>query len=221
MLRDLIRPLYHKIPDPLRHRIDARRRKPYWVSSGVIFIHVPKAAGTSISHAIYGRSLGHLKAREVKSACPREFASLFRFSVVRDPWDRTLSAYRFVAGGGTTVAGVRRVGQYQFSSFENFLFDWLAHQDLKRADYVFQPQSDFLLDRSGELLVDHVGRFEAIEETIGLASRILGRELEVGRLNALSEGEDYRPFYTSGEAIELVGRVYRDDIERFGYRNRF
>lgn len=31
-------------------------RKSYWSSAGIIFVHVPKAAGTSVSHTLYGRS---------------------------------------------------------------------------------------------------------------------------------------------------------------------
>lgn len=212
------------IPDPLRHRIDAHRRLHYWRRAGVIFVHVPKAAGTSVSHELYGRSLGHLKAREIRAACPGAFAHLFCFSLVRNPWDRVLSAYRFVRSGGTAVAGVRRAQRYgggAFRSFDAFLHEWLVHQDLSRTDYVFQRQCDFLLDADGVLLVDHVGRVEAMADTLSVVGCRIGRPVPVRRMNSLSTGEDFRRAYRSSEAIELVEAVYREDIQRFGYRNTF
>jgi len=215
---------YILIPEGLRHRIDARRRLPYWRQAGAIFVHVPKAAGTSVSQALYGRPLDHLRAREIRSVCPGDFQRLFTFSLVRNPWARTLSAYRFACSGGTAVAGIRDAQRYQgpaFRSFEAFLEEWLVHQDLQRIDKVFRPQGYFLMDAAGQVMVEHVGRVEAMQETVAVLQRRLGRQLDIPRMNALSHGQDFRAAYRNPGCIEHVARLYREDIVNFGYQNTF
>jgi glycosyltransferase involved in cell wall biosynthesis len=70
-----------------------------------IFIHVPKVAGISINHAIYGITLGHYSVIEIPSKFPNLFSDSFTFALVRNAWDRLLSAYRFTKQGRTEIMG--------------------------------------------------------------------------------------------------------------------
>ena len=72
-----------------------------------IFIHIPKTAGTSIEQFIKdndrnpiillgvrnGRSMHHFSALEIKSLFPDLFKKYYKFSFVRNPYDRLLSEY--------------------------------------------------------------------------------------------------------------------------------
>ncbi len=195
------------------------RRRSQWRHAGVIFVHVPKAAGTSIAHALYGRSMGHMRASEIKRYCPDLFAKLPTFAVARNPWDRAVSSYHFVKQGGSSDAGVWRPDRYTasaFRSFDAFVDEWLPAQNLRTVDYVFQPQSWFVEDASQRLLVDYMGRMEDMVALERFLRDRLGRDVVVVRRNASARADGYRTSYTP-HLRDRVAEIYRRDIELFGY----
>lgn len=221
-LRDLLRPGYDRLPEPLRRAIQVRLRSGDWRRRGIVFVHIAKAAGTSINHALYGRFMGHPRAAEIRRYGGAAVNALPFFSVTRNPWDRLVSAYRFARRGGGVggaAAGMRDSALYrvpEFDSFERFVREWLAGRDLRRLDNVFQPQSAFVCSRDGRLLVDHLGRVEDLAPTLAFIERHVGPIAPIARINPSGERVDYRSFYTP-DLARLVGDLYREDAERFGY----
>jgi hypothetical protein len=214
--------LQQYLPDEPVHMLMALRRRRAWRKAGIIFIHVPKAAGTSIAEAIYGRTLGHMRASTVRRICPRLSRELPTFAVVRNPWDRLVSAYHYAAQGGTAVGGMRHRRRYRipaFRSFPAFLEDWFAHQRLPACDFVFQPQHLYVCNRfrKRQLIVDFVGRVERMEEVCAFLETAVGKRFEFGRSNASGRDADYRRYYSAQWMVDLVGDRYRQDIELFGY----
>src|SRR6056297_1571221 len=61
-----------------------------------IFLHVPKAAGTSLRKSIYGSKSYHIPAVRYKSVDEIKFDEYFKFCFVRNPYDRLLSAYEYL-----------------------------------------------------------------------------------------------------------------------------
>lgn len=215
---------YQLLPRGLRMAVQVRRQTELWRNAGIVFIHVPKAAGTSISLALYGAFTGHPTAADVNRFALPDVRSLPRFAVTRNPWERLVSSYRFVrrgkgAGGDHQVA-VARPEQYaiaEFDSFRTFVHDWLAHQDVRKLDPVFRPQSEFVCDPAGRVLVDHVGRLDDLAPTFDFIRYRAGLELNIGQSNRSGEPVHYRQLYTP-ELASLVGDIYGEDVERFGYR---
>lgn len=204
----------------IKHKINLYRRYSYWKKNGCIYIHIPKAAGTSLNKAIYGRTLGHYTASEIQSHFPKLFGKSFVFSFVRNPWDRVLSAYSFAKVGKTNSMGMYRPEQYkipEFDSFERFLFEWLVKQELDKVDFVFQPQSKFIIDIHGRLLTDYVGKVEYLDVDIKHVEGKLDKKINVGRENVTSDRADYRDEYINNDMIELVRSLYQGDVDRFEY----
>jgi hypothetical protein len=205
-----------------REKLNLYRRYPSWSRSECIFIHVPKAAGTSVSMALYGRTLGHYSANEIQDKFPKLFQRSFVFSLVRNPWDRTLSAYRFAKVGRTESMGVHNPEQYKvpgFDSFESFVLDWLPRQKLATSDYIFREQRDFLVDSKGDICVDYVGRVEGIGESLEYVSKNLGRNIVAGHSNSTSDKKNnFRSQYVNSEMIDVVASIYGSDITMFDYR---
>ena len=219
----LVRQLNRRLPGGLRRALLARRRARYWLGAGIVFIHVPKAAGTSFNEALYGRFIGHPRASDIQRWAPRAVRALPSFSVTRNPWDRLVSAYRFARRGqgvgGSYRAGMWRPHRYriaEFESFERFVKEWLAARDVSKLDGVFQPQWLFLCDRRSRVLVDHVGRLDDLGPTYAFIEERIGRFEPIARANRSGDELDYRTLYTP-ELVRLVGDIYRRDVELFGY----
>jgi hypothetical protein len=208
--------------------LSVRRRPALWQHmrvfrrTGLIFVHVPKTAGISIALVLYGRHFPHNTASELKASFPLLFRSLPSFAVVRDPWERCASAWRFaVAGGGKGAFAIPILEAHRyrapcFASFERFVEEWLPGRDLVAEDHVFQPQHRFVADRRGRPLVTVLGRMERLGELEAELSDRLGRKVQFPHFNASGKRIDYRALYTPRLA-EIVGRAYARDVELFGY----
>ncbi len=218
---DLARKIFGASPEQIKSPINILRFKNHWVKENCIFVHVPKAAGTSVSQSLYGRQLRHFKAREIRRYAPREFQSLFSFALVRNPWARALSAYQFAKAGHTGVRGIKHPEQYEipeFQSFERFLIEWLSQKNLLAIDLVFQPQSLFVCDAKGNIMLDYVGRLECMSDCEQHISNRLGREIVFPRLNVTrSTSESYHVAYKNDQMRAIVATAYAQDIETFGY----
>lgn len=138
-------------------RLDRARRWRYYRRAGAVFIHVPKAAGSSIATALYGRRLGHHPARELMQEDPASWAALRKFSVLREPVARFLSAYAYALGGGTREGAIRWRAEYDDPTLRDvnaFVLDYLARGKLLDKDVVFWPQSHFVRDAQGGTVPD-------------------------------------------------------------------
>jgi hypothetical protein len=223
MLIDLLRRAYYLFPDEAQRAILVKRRERIWIDRRIVFIHIPKAAGTSINQALFGRFMGHVHASDVERWGSRQLKSLPSFAVTRNPWDRLVSAYRFArlgrGFGGPIHAGIRRWEQYQapeFETFESFVTNWLARHDLRRLDGIFQPQWPFVCGANRKVLVDHLGRLDELSPTLDFIAASTGVRVDIQRSNRSGSDVNYREFYTP-QLAEAVAAIYREDINLFGY----
>ena len=75
----------------------------------LIFVHVPRVAGTSIAQALYGpHCTRHHSIRYFKTVAPQFWAGADSFALLRDPFDRFASGYAFVRSGGTESVNTLR-----------------------------------------------------------------------------------------------------------------
>ena len=67
--------------------------------------------------------------------------------------------------------------------------------------------------------VDHIMRFERLLDDLDEVLAKIGAPtgLELANINPTPRDKDYRPYYTD-EAREIVERVFKPDLERFGYK---
>lgn len=187
-------------------------------SSGVLFIHVPKAAGTSVSRAIYGTSIGHSKAVNIKAANCELFNQLYKFSVIRDPWSRLVSSHRFIKNSGTNEVFIRKAKRHKDipENFRNFVLDWLCKKKLDDLNIVFTQQSDFIFDNSDLLLVDEVFEIGNLDSLQFKLSSMLGRNITFDHLNVTDGGKRLSDIYDY-ELIDVVSDLYHRDIKLLGF----
>lgn len=94
--------LDYRLKRILRKRIlEMRRRRCDFDKYKCIFIHVPKTAGVSVAKSLLGKPTVHWSALNCRLIFGKEdFNNYFKFSFVRNPFTRLISAYEFLRNGG-------------------------------------------------------------------------------------------------------------------------
>ena len=187
-----------------------------------VFVHVPKSAGTSVAHGLFGKEfesakLGHAKLRAYEVLLGRDaFATYFKFAFVRNPWDRVVSAYEFLKQGGTGTYDVEwtaaHIGKYP--DFRTFVQQWITPRNIYR-NAVFVPQWEFVMVR-GKVAVDFLGHYESLHSDFSRITRQLGLTSSLEHRNRSMSRKDYRNYYDAATR-HIIDKVYRKDIEVFDY----
>lgn len=173
----------------------------------ITFIHNPKTAGTSISQwldenfiTLQGRKHGHIK--EVEEYFPD---TEFTFGVVRNPWSRLVSWYKFAGHGSGSFESwfLNRLDTHQTLGFSNDIM-W-ARQWYKLTTL----QSDWFGNDT------YVIRFEQINDDFKKIQIMLDCDRPLTVTNATNK-DDYVDYYNQ-DLVDLVRDIYLKDIIKFGY----
>jgi hypothetical protein len=191
-----------------------------------VFVHIPKAAGTALAHGLLGypktgsyQGPGHTTLRQYALIFrEQEFRRYFKFTFVRNPWDRLHSAFTYLKQGGWNQAdrAWAEANLAGIDDFESFVCRWLPAVDVERSWIHLQPQYLFLRLQGDRPSVNFIGRFETLESDYQAVASRLGVRAELEHLNKTRRSQRYRDAYTD-EMKEIVANVYRKDIELFGY----
>jgi len=231
-----------------------------------VFVHVPKCAGSSINYwiknnapqsilspdegvlrdliyktlnmrPVYGFELSMAEAVQ-QIVGTSEYARLYSFAIVRNPWDRYVSNWKFLTRKNTNKTDMWKEfglngseGNVSFESFvqqtenlhkENRTF----HANLSLGSpsgydpirWHIADQTKHLLDSSGNLLVDFVGRFETLQSDFEKICKQLG--VATVTLETLKQSADsdvhYSTYYTP-TLYKTIKKRCKADIDYFKY----
>jgi hypothetical protein len=186
-----------------------------------IFVHITKCAGVSISKSLFGNLGGaHLRIPHYQLIfSKREFEDYFKFTFVRNPWDRLVSAFHFlIKGGANKVDRQWADGNLsRFDDFHSFVTQWVNRKSINTWKH-FVPQYKFVCEPGRHTpRVDFIGYFEHLEDDFAYIRNRLGHTSDLQHLNKTGgERKGYQEYYTQATR-DLVADVYREDIEIFGY----
>lgn len=209
-----------------------------------IFVHITKTAGSSIEvalDAVEQRNAGatdpatgehipvvtgeekHMNARECKALVDDQlWNEYFKFSVVRNPWDRFHSMWW----------NGRFIGKRHDMSLPEFAAHYL-HKTLSgrltslrdgriRIHQRFRPQVDWLKSDNGKIEMDYVCRFESIAEDFAVVSEKIGLpSADLPKVLVKNRSPDSRRHYSQdfdATTRDLIGDVYAEDIRTFNYQ---
>lgn len=186
-----------------------------------IFIRNPKCATISIRGV--AKNLGiridekdyHQTALEWKQILP-DYDKHFKFTIVRNPYDRLLSGYLFICR--RKLPKHKEILAKYGNDFKRFVLG--LEEDFKMkltdVDMVTWEQKKWLVDAEGRVIVDRIGRFEDLDNFW----RILCQEkkwkyfpLPKSNMTIHSHWSSY---YTP-EMKKIVEEQYRGDFELLGY----
>ena len=136
----------------------------------------------------------------------RQYRDYFKFTVVRDPWNRVYSAYRNLTTDEFHRRNLNITGD---PSLNSFLKEFIGKDMLK-------PQTYWIKDYDGRIPMDLVVKFEELESGFREVVRALGdQSLSLPHENMGGSG-NYRDKYDD-ESAEIVSRFYSEEIGLFGY----
>lgn len=187
-----------------------------------IFLHIPKAAGTSISKALSENShsikfrYSHPKLDEYFDSFNDKYnlEEYFIFSFCRNPFDRFVSAFNYIKKGGVNrfdKISRDKLG-LQNLEFKEFALQ-LLHQDLP---VHFIPQADFFMGKNLNRM-NFIGKFENLQQDFDIACDEIGIERSKLTCNNKRKHKHYIEYYDD-ETREIVAKKYAKDIEYFSYK---
>lgn len=204
--------------------------------SGVWFVDIPRTSSSSIRTelsqaygAVFGKSdlldskfiseqtvSPHLPSQHIKKYIGESnWAKLFTFTIVRNPWDRMVSLFNYR----------KRIGQIsERMKFTNYVIEldntksWGMRGSLFSYHGHYLGCSDYINDEKGNVMVDFVGKYEDRESSLEIVSeRLQLSELGKLRIQMANTGEHYSQFYDN-ETKEIIEKLYKEDIELFSYK---
>lgn len=148
---------------------------------------------------------GHISLEQLRKFMdPAKFAEYFKFAFVRNPFDRFISYCSFITREGNAFK----------TDPQKVMRRILAEPPSEHV--LFWPQSTFVVDGSGNLLTDYVGRVETMQQSFEfIASKIGIPAVQLEKVNA-TERSAYRDYYDQ-ELIDGVAKLYADDLRLFDY----
>lgn len=189
-----------------------------------IFIHIPKTAGNGIIMSLYDQKTpGHFPALWYKKYDKKKFNRYFKFAIVRNPWDRIVSAFFYLKEGGMIEEDKNFSNEYlkKFDKFEDFILS-LENRKFRKTILSwthFIPQYKFVFNRKDGIMVDYLGRYENLENSYIEISNKLKKRKPLRKDNPST----HKPFYEyyNHKMIKIVEKIYKKDIDLFNYNFPF
>jgi hypothetical protein len=179
-----------------------------------IFIHINKTAGTSIEHTLkpYGHKtvrnphMGgfkhsqHFTMGEYKKYLSDEYDKYYKFTVVRNPWDRVVSYY-FKGAIQNNL------------SFTEWVIDKYKNKNFQDYQRMYDPCINWI--DVNEL--DYIIRFETLENDFNDMCSKLGLDCSLQKHNVNNKRGNYRDYYNE-ETKKLIEEYFNSDIKLFNYK---
>jgi len=215
----------------------------------IIFIHIPKTGGTSIRKFLNltpseedpsnQETIDYFKEQKIdydynhptayaykRYGLKEYFETYFKFTFVRNPYDRCLSQF-FWANGGHQKRDIlpshapwldlKPKEDFSKKAFSNFLVKYTRQTQSYKSHRA--GQSNFILDENGNSLVDFIGKYENLKEDLIKILDILKINKSIDELVHRHKNlvEYDKSQYLTQKNKELIYNKFKKDFELFGY----
>lgn len=147
-----------------------------------------------------------------------DFNKIYKFVVVRNPYDRAVSIWKYVTKTYSISRPKSFIRKYRFEYFLESLPElWNCKYDRHAATHSAPYFSD-ITDENGNLLVDDIFRLEEIDTFFPVLCNKLNIPMSLRTVNQNSKRNGiYQSYYTL-KTTDLVYNLYKDDIEIMKYK---
>ena len=200
--------------------------------NGFWFVDIPRTSSTSIKLQLgekfgftysknrirnetlykHGIFYDHINASRMKKIMgDKLWDQTFTFSMVRNPWDRAISIYNYIAAGKSSDDPMPTFKEHLLKMKEEFIGEGFGEKDL------FKNGCFHYISERNEIVVNKVIKYESREEGLREVSEKIGfnisPDIHHGKTQEL---KSYKKHYDS-ETKEIIELIYAKDIEQFGY----
>lgn len=178
----------------------------------LVFIHIPRTGGTSVEIALAGKDwwlidadTKHLSASMTKKILGEErWAEYFKFSIVRNPWDRIISMY----ATGWWWQNNLRCYKTDTPTLREFIEQLKPHLHERHGLRFYHEIID--------LPLNYICRYETLATDFSYVCNIHGlTNIELPHYE--KSNRSHYSLYYDDETAKLVGDIYNIDIKLFGY----
>jgi chondroitin 4-sulfotransferase 11 len=183
-----------------------------------VFVHLTKTAGTSIDYTLKHlaeipkekHKVKHETILQLLKQCKKDPAEYFKFTTVRNPFDRLVSNYFY---------RVERLKDPKIIDANMSFSEWVTGEKgySFKDTMVKRTMHSWISDEKGNLLMDYVIRFEKLQEGFSEVCAKLGLPAYELPHTFKTKHNHYSSYY-SPEAIDCVYIHYKKDLESFGYK---
>ena len=190
---------------------------PQMIDKRILFVHIPKTGGSSVATALIGKPSGHPYLFEFFNANPEYTREFFKFCVVRNPYDRLVSAYAHIAKRECTPLFKEIFKQLEIKTFED-LIKCLDNNKKCRilTNYIVHFRTQNELIEHSKVKMDRIFKFEEFNSIEAELNTRLNENIKIKKLNA-SPRKEYNEYFND-HAIDVVSRIYKTDLEMFDYK---
>ena len=199
-----------------------------------IFVHIPRTAGTSIEIAIQGqdqwsikRKHKHLIASVAKKIYKNYWDEYFKFSFVRNPWDRMISMCKY--GNDHSMESNRtygvsiKTGKLNMDRYFEIYSKGIEVDprfEYKNEKYNVIPNAVYLNILNEEL--DFVGKFENLIQDVEYVSQKISKRLILPNAEKFKRrNNNHYSLYYDEQVKETVHQTYKKDIKKYNYQFDF
>lgn len=206
-------------------------------SAKLVFLHNHKTAGRSVWETLTKilPDLQHDKYSFMYPVAPREgclrrelaaagLANYRVFGFVRNPWDRLVSYYTMLEGRtarnthhiNPNSCEYHRLFANRVTSFDSFLERLVTYTAADGSSLGRSQLDTYFSDKDGRLVTDRIYTFENLAADFASLLREHGLP-DTPILHTNASAHDHYSAYYTDKTRDLVGRLFRRDIEAFGY----
>lgn len=177
-----------------------------------VFIHINKTGGSSIERAL-SLPFEHKTALEkIEELGRKQWEDRYTFTVVRNPWDKVVSHYHYRVQTNQTGLARNKLDFREWVRLTYGVRSPLYYDKPK----MFMPQSEWITDTQGRIVVDGICRFENLRNDFSSVCQELRKDAVLPHIKSSRRG-DYRGYYDN-DTCKIIEKWFAKDIEVFGYR---
>lgn len=204
------------------------RVEPLWARyvefmAPCVFIHIPKTAGTSLTHALGMQGISHSTAERWLVHLGRErFFNRYRFTIVRHPVDRVVSRllWRFALLKGESTNFGRDYDQAAEIETIDMLVDELNNElrdFLRSEENVAELRMLPRLQVEGDVAVQYIGKFEQLDVALTEVSKHVDIKKPLPKLKSVSSSTKDK-MAIDRDVFDLICEKLSEDMEAFEYK---